>query len=696
MDWKPTYAPRAYCAILRLAFVLLIVVLGTERTAAQNARDIIDIFVNSAMRLAAQAEWKKLPAGEYACIDQQLLRQQSSIQKQVDAGIPPSDRRLADIRSSCRSVAAPQVAPQATAATSNYSIDKIQLGEQFQTTSADNRDFRCGPSDQFSGYTWCQKKLDMREARGPFVSTWSVLHSPAGIAAYVNRSLDPAFFVPREVDDDISRLTRKHGAAPRIQQMPANTLGMQGTMAIWGDLELAQLDQSNLRELASGRPIRAGFLVDHLGNFQQSVQNGLPVYRVSRGAGYVWVGNWNQAGRGNLRFFAVDTKLLSPQAPSSASTSLDQSIPTAQENIRETLAREEAERQKRALEEAERKRVAEAAAARAATEEAERQKKAAIEAEERRRIEAESARKATLEVERQKAAAEEARLLLERERARHTTILWSIGGIVVMGLTLVAALMIYRSNPRRAQNAEAKAASVGLAALANATERNRDAEVNNNETMLSKGDDPPAKETEPEKATDRVAVEDGALSPLVAMQLQDQASPSSGIKSEELTGQFAELDGMHSEGLLTAEELLEFKYRLSQGLEGVPGKEVKKLNSMSKIWAWLFALYPIWMNLENPLSVPVHWVISSERVSLFIARLILLALYTAVFVLDYRQIPLSFGRWTTTRVVISWLVPPLYFYWRSKLLKAERWFIWIWIASLIFVFGLFFLFSLDG
>jgi hypothetical protein len=54
-------------------------------------------------------------------------------------------------------------------------------------------------------------------------------------------------------------------------------------------------------------------LIDCIGDFTRSVKEGLPVYRVSGGAGFVWVASFDERGRGTLRFVAVDASRLAPQ-----------------------------------------------------------------------------------------------------------------------------------------------------------------------------------------------------------------------------------------------------------------------------------------------------------------------------------------------------------------------------------------------
>src|SRR5205814_2132972 len=62
---------------------------------------------------------------------------------------------------------------------------------------------------------------------------------------------------------------------------------------------------------ARRKDINQGLLVDFQNDFVVSAQNGLPVYRVAGGAGYVWV-TTNDDGEGTLRFFTVEASALVP------------------------------------------------------------------------------------------------------------------------------------------------------------------------------------------------------------------------------------------------------------------------------------------------------------------------------------------------------------------------------------------------
>lgn len=192
-----------------------------------------------------------------------------------------------------------------------YAVDGMHLGGHVALGSPSYLEYRCNPSDQFAGLTWCQKRRQETSLRGVYTSITTIVHADDGTALYVNRYLEPAFFAGTEAMDDVRRLSAKYGE-PRFIGPPAVAAGPRTLMATWGDVSLEPLDRARLADLAAGRDVRAGILVDHIGNFQRSASMGLPVYRVAGGAGYVWAASWDAAGRGTLRFLTIDPSRLLP------------------------------------------------------------------------------------------------------------------------------------------------------------------------------------------------------------------------------------------------------------------------------------------------------------------------------------------------------------------------------------------------
>ena len=86
-----------------------------------------------------------------------------------------------------------------------------------------------------------------------------------------------------------------------------------GILASWGKVELEPLDDDSIKALADGRrPTTKGYFIDFIGDFNRSAREGLPIYGLGGGPGFVWVASFDQKGRGTLRLTAVDASALAP------------------------------------------------------------------------------------------------------------------------------------------------------------------------------------------------------------------------------------------------------------------------------------------------------------------------------------------------------------------------------------------------
>jgi hypothetical protein len=75
------------------------------------------------------------------------------------------------------------------------------------------------------------------------------------------------------------------GETARIKKMPHRAGLPDGIIALWGKATLEPLDQDSIKILAQGTSPKKGLLVDFIGNFARSAKKGLPIYRISGGAG---------------------------------------------------------------------------------------------------------------------------------------------------------------------------------------------------------------------------------------------------------------------------------------------------------------------------------------------------------------------------------------------------------------------------
>ena len=303
------------------------------------------------------------------------------------------------------------------------------------------REFQCGPSEQFDGFTWCQRSRRETERRNSFNVTSSILHDANGSAFYINRSERPASFDRGEVNADIDRISRRIGKSPRLSKMPSRA-GLDATIAVWGKVELEPLDSDSLKILAEGKSPKKGFLIDFIGDFTRSAKEGLPVYRIGGGAGFVWAASYDRDGRGTLRSVAVDASRISPNAQVQNSADAPKTFNQAQQGRIEPAEDETAKPNTEVA------RIhAEAAAAKADAE------NARIEAEEARAETERSKTEAARIIAEERARIDAALTRLETERANSDTTIPSMQilayGAIVSLLTLFALVAFLLAKLKR-------------------------------------------------------------------------------------------------------------------------------------------------------------------------------------------------------------------------------------------------------
>jgi hypothetical protein len=301
------------------ALLFLAVACFGREALAQNPREVFNHLANDpqlVLTKPAEAELRTSSDAETTCVERNLRRQGSSISALMEHGISTSDERVAPERTSCQKhkaqltlrtgFASPQTDP--------YSIDGLALGSRVAFGTPAYRLHHCLPSQKFRGFFWCTKTIKDQDARGGFKVYFSILHAPDGTVVYVNRYQDPAYWYGNEVGNDIQRYSRKIGEEPHIIQLPSRLGLPKGILATWGKVVLEPVVGDELKLLREDKSIQKGIAIDFIGNFTQSARQGLPIYRLAGGAGFVWAASYNESGRGTLRFSAVDASAYSPQS----------------------------------------------------------------------------------------------------------------------------------------------------------------------------------------------------------------------------------------------------------------------------------------------------------------------------------------------------------------------------------------------
>ena len=184
------------------------------------------------------------------------------------------------------------------------------MGAAVHPDSAVYKTYKCTPSDQFPGFTWCATKHHMRGKFGPYDSWVTILHSDANILVFILQEIVPAYFSPGDADTEIDRLSQHFGQAARVLNGDSRPDAPHSVIAAWGDVTLTPLDESIMGALRRGETITAGLLIDFLAGSQKSAREGLPVFHLGGGAGYLWAAAYDDNGKGRLRMTAVNPSLL--------------------------------------------------------------------------------------------------------------------------------------------------------------------------------------------------------------------------------------------------------------------------------------------------------------------------------------------------------------------------------------------------
>jgi uncharacterized protein len=220
--------------------------------------------------------------------------------------------------------AAAQVTARDNAAA--YAINGMRLGSSVNVGSPDYLDYACAPSQQYAGFTECQRQTAERSRRRRISESTAFLHGADGAVVYINQSLDPVVMDDNDAHDEIGRLSETLGKATLLPMLDARGVP-SGLIASWGAVSLQPLETERRAALAAGTDDQPGILIDSINNLQSSAQLGLPIYRLGGGAGYVWSASWNGRGRGTLRLVAIDPSRL-PGATADAKPSAETAVVT--------------------------------------------------------------------------------------------------------------------------------------------------------------------------------------------------------------------------------------------------------------------------------------------------------------------------------------------------------------------------------
>jgi hypothetical protein len=214
-------------ALSRLRMVVLVLLLAdTSAALAQTPKDLTRMFgapQRPSAQTATRSEWSKISRPEIGCINNALRQHGARVETLIQRGVMPSDPRIGTLRSDC----------QQSSSGSKYAVAGLSVGSRVQFDSSDYREYKCSPSEQFDGFTWCQKT---RQERGFANVTYSMLHSQDGTLVYVNCFQEPAFFGRNEADQTIRQYSSRIGEKAQINRLPPRRGMPEGIIATWARL----------------------------------------------------------------------------------------------------------------------------------------------------------------------------------------------------------------------------------------------------------------------------------------------------------------------------------------------------------------------------------------------------------------------------------------------------------------------------
>jgi hypothetical protein len=332
---------------------------------SQDPRNIFGLFgglMQAGMADAARREWQNRPVAEYDC----LANHGTSVDALAAQGIGPSDPRVRRMISQCepapvviqpQTVQASPTTSDATKYNPNFVVDGLSLGGIVNREGNVYRSYTCQSSEQFSGFVFCHRLTVKQDKFGPHNSAEAILHSEANnTTAYISQSISPAYFGSGDIDREIQKISQRLGLHPRLIRSDPKSGIPQGIIAAWGSVTLTPLVGNDLDGLANGQHIRRGFLFDFLNDARLSAKEGMPVYTLSGGPGYLYGATFDESGKGALQIVSMDASAFGPpndpntvsEPPNNSSSFANaQSTAPDQTTVAEDQERKEREKKQR-------------------------------------------------------------------------------------------------------------------------------------------------------------------------------------------------------------------------------------------------------------------------------------------------------------------------------------------------------------
>jgi TolA-binding protein len=195
-----------------------------------------------------------------------------------------------------------------SADSAQYVVEGLALGDRVPFDSPNYQSYTCRPSDDFAGLTWCQR-TQQRGTNAILSST--IIHTQDGTAIYLMANIAPVSLSRNVVLTEIDDLSRELQQRPiKVNWLPQRQGLPKSFIAVWGQIKLEELDSDAISIVAGGKSPHMGVLVDSLGDLKRSAEQGLPVYRIAGGAGYLYSASFDASGHGHRHYVAINASQL--------------------------------------------------------------------------------------------------------------------------------------------------------------------------------------------------------------------------------------------------------------------------------------------------------------------------------------------------------------------------------------------------
>lgn len=194
-----------------------------------------------------------------------------------------------------------------SASSAPYVVEGFTLGQPIPRTGASYLSYSCEPSHRFDGFTSCRREDRRHTSLGSSLFSSKIIHDEDGISIYLMANLEPVSMDRNTVDNEIDQLSRELNERPReVKWLPERPGVPTSVIALWGRLELEELDPGAVEIATQAIERPAGILEDPLGNLTRATKAGLPVYRLSGGPGYLYSASFDANGRGRRHYVAAN------------------------------------------------------------------------------------------------------------------------------------------------------------------------------------------------------------------------------------------------------------------------------------------------------------------------------------------------------------------------------------------------------